>query len=630
MKKLAANAFAIEIANNVGFGYDGAKTAQAYIDMGLISVEEVQNSPQIQNVLQAQLLSLINYGNIKTSREIASKYLPDETPFMQSGEVMTAAKHGFEFKLSHYPEEVISLAAELLPQGYLESDEARAVIEKHLKEAINNGWLGRVVTIISGFNTYLPKEYKSDKIWHSEVAKKLETDFKTSLKEGSFKEACGMIETIGLPKHLKRSRGLKKLIYRGLRENTKSEFRAEETAALGKGFYEREYGFNQSEWRGIWKKTFTSHFLMQVYNGENGYSLRNLFSYSGKLEIESYQVSEKEIAIFAATVTPNLTQLTEPELHKIYDMCLLFPQLKKHLNIPAGSNYPQNATVNDLIEIGSDKYLLRSALDGLTIFTVDEVREIVRLLDKPYATYTSNESVPFFNVLQRSGILRKITEAQKQQIVEWVIKWGKQAEEVESRGDKNHENVVLAKRHWQGSGHHQGETVSRAAETLYRKKAVVFADAIEIFDDPELISRVGEFIDQADPIKLDRSTQRLKKMMAPNFRDVVQEKVNSFWDLIENGNFAEDSQKEYQWYEQNNGPIANVHTVASWCEGFGVNVVRQIRNRVQGILDDTNASEKDYQLIKNIFKVFPRFISALPSEYQDRVKVLLGHLETKT
>lgn len=112
------------------------------------------------------------------------------------------------------------------------------------------------------------------------------------------------------------------------------------------------------------------------------------------------------------------------------------------------------------------------------------------------------------NILKASGIMIRVSEEQKNEMIGWVRKFAEQAEEAKINS-RNIEFINKVKAH--RSNFHGGlpnETPEEVLGRIYRTKASVFAHAIAIMNSPEKISELGEWIYEMDPNKIYSLSER--------------------------------------------------------------------------------------------------------------------------
>ena len=512
----AKKAVALEVAEVSPYGNNPFAAVEAYLQMELVTREDMATNESIKGAVHEKAMALVARNEVELLSTLQAEYGDSNDDFWESEEVSNAAKEGFLSNMTYSPEVSKELVDTFLGADFLNSEETQAYLETAFVEAIASGRVSAAAGMVAAFEQWLPNNYINEKVWDSEVSANLEHELRNWIRQGSGSVARDVISVFGLPDHLN-AESLNSDIVLGLQEHLKPFYRMEETQQMLELFE-----LDPS----IWEQVLSVELLTKMFDRTDSYKISGLVSHKEKaveLGIDM-KISETELQKFMAVVESRGV-LTPGTLRELMALHSVFPELQKYLKKGAGPNFPEDATVLDLIEYCNAHDLKRhglklNSLNGLGLFKMEDVQRVSQSIDRDEKDGTSYVSIRFFNVIKRE-FLEKTTQGQRQEVLEWVYKWGRDAQEALESGNTR-ENVLEAKRSW---SQHHGRILDRepkqVVNAMLRNKAEAFASSLAIMNDPEKINEIGTFIDELPPHKLYLASRKdIYNMLKGHFTDI--------------------------------------------------------------------------------------------------------------
>lgn len=495
MRKAARDAFVTDFKNASWTG--GLEMPDKYIQMGLVSINDVFKDPVIKKTVEEKYIETIKSGQTDMYLTIRERYISPESQFPHSDKVVESAKEGFVNNLIYSADDSKEIVEHFLGDEFLEREETENIVKQTFVESLTQkNQCYTALGISKYFNSCLPEEFQGERIWKSELAEIWKDILMKTIKNGDGQLLNEIDEAYGIPQELLSNPDIKNAVMEGIKNDIVGYSRAESCQKLMDRF-----GLDGSTITEI----FTGEFLKELFDDKDRKNqivrVISFFEEMTKYGLEQ-KLSSAEIDKFVSAVMENnKTKKIHGLLERFRVMVRTFPEIKSHLDISAGEDYPQGATFKGLLDISEGSCLVTGSLTGLSEFTFDQVSEAHALLNRNIKQYTSHRSVSFFNVLSRSGLLPKMTGEQKEQVLNWVRKWGKQAEEFET-GMYPEERDRIVSDYLTQHFRLEDETDIEIVSSVLRNKAVALAEAMEITDDPTMIEELGQFVEASNPNEL--------------------------------------------------------------------------------------------------------------------------------
>ena len=486
------------------------KKALVYAEMGFFELAEVKTDPYLIGRVTHRLLSCLKSRDVDIAIKIAKDFMSDETLAANQEQIEEVAETGFRYIFGHMAEDDRLLAETFLPKDFLARPEIIKFIRDAFEEKMEKGYLSGCVGINSFFGECLPKNFRDFRIWKTQLALSAKMALFEAIKEGHGDDVVEFIDVFGTPRDFFEDERFGLAVIEGLRSGIKWSSQSERAMKLTEVF---------SLGDEIWKQVFSCDYLLALFYGTSEHAdLSKLADFIGKYPEIGSLVDEREVANFVTVLAEAGKPLDSDMLDQFGRLTEALPQAKEYLDVPAGGEWPQNATIKDLLELCTDSGLMRNALEGSYAFKIDEAKELAKLLNEKE---NSNGAVTFLNILKRTDLMTRISDEEKSELMRWVREIAAEARAAKVHS-KDREYAQILKAHY--NRYARGivnQTDVECLSMLYRHRADVLALALVIMNDPSKIRVIGEFVLKMDPNKAFLMTEKeLTRVLKSRFPDL--------------------------------------------------------------------------------------------------------------